>query len=494
MQNREIQYNIPQDSKFRAQLENDISQWLKSRHIVPPIDFDKLADLSEEFISETKTEGNLTAFVMILINNQLWLPWLSGIPVEKRLLLLPKCLASAKECQGTTDYIGLICNHCNKCAISGIEELAQSLGYITLVAEGSPVVAELIKTGQIAGIVGVSCLEALSKAFEHINNAAIPAVAVPLLDDGCEETTADLEKLKKTLRLGFSPEYRQLDYQQLKELVQSWFNHDKLQTLLNKYNIASYGPTAVNSIDYVSSNGKRYRPFITAAVYETLTENDTFPDSVILTATAIEFFHKASLIHDDIEDNDSERYGHPTLNARFGNAYAINAGDYLIGSGYTTLAAISENPEIKGNIITEIAKAHQLLTIGQGMELENIGKTLPLETVLEIFQAKTSPAFNAALKCGAYLANADNDTLEQLEKIGNALGIAYQIKDDLDDIETDENELSILHCFSNLPETMQKIEAQKLLDHYLKQCRDHLSEIKQPRLKFLLAKIIERIQ
>ncbi len=494
LENREIQFKVPQDRQERIRLKSEIHNWLIGRDIIPPVYFDFLIAQADEFISETGNDADLTAYIMIQINNQIWLPWLKGIPVEKRLLLLPKCLASSKECQAETDHIGLMCIQCNKCNIPDIESYAQKLGYVTLIAEGSPIVAELIRTGQVNAIVGVSCLDGLRKAFEHINNVAVPAIAVPLLDDGCEDTTVDLQELFETLDLPYSEENRQADIQQLRKLVQSWFDPENIISMLRRNKIKVSGSTAIDSILNVSENGKRYRPFITVAVYEALSQNQTFPDSVRMTAIAIEFFHKASLIHDDIEDNDKERYGMPTMNALFGNAFAINAGDYLIGTGYSILAALATEATIKNNIIAEIAQAHRKLTIGQGLELENIGKKLPLKTVIEIYQAKTSPAFSAAFRCGAFLANADNDTLVLLEKLSDALGVAYQIKDDLDDIETDINELSILNCFDKLPNSERISQAQKLLDEYIGQCKAIVGEIRQPRLKFLLAKIIDRIQ
>ncbi len=493
MQNREIQYIIPQTSEQRNEITAKVAAWLDNLNIIPPVNFERLFELAGEYICDNPSEQELVAYIMIQLNNQLWQPWIKAVPVEKRLLLLPRCLASSKECQGTMDHVGLICNHCQRCDISGIEKKAQEMGYVSLIAEGSPIVAELIKTGQISGIIGVSCLEALRKAFDHINNAAIPAIAVPLLVDGCEDTRVDLEQLEAALKIEYSADNKLADHIQIKEQVQSWFEYERLMSILTDNKIPLTGSTASNSIEYAAGNGKRYRPFITAAVYEAITGDSVFPKELIQTSIAIEFFHKASLIHDDIEDNDSERYGEPTLNARFGSAYAINAGDFLIGTGYSLLANLTVEPEIKGKLIAEIASAHQMLTIGQGMELENNGKQLPLETVLEIFKAKTSPAFAAALKCGAYLANAEAEVYDILEKLSSLLGIAYQIKDDLDDINTDGGELSILDCFGEMTDSQKIAETEKLLEEYLEQCRELLDEIKQPQLKFLLTKIVARV-
>src|SRR5262249_47047259 len=94
--------------------------------------------------------------------------------------------------------------------------------------------------------------------------------------------------------------------------------------------------------DFLSRGGKRSRPFITLAAYDALkgapaTLSDTgweLPDAVKRAAVAIESFHKASLVHDDIEDDDAFRYGQETLHRVHGVGTAINVGDYLIGLGY----------------------------------------------------------------------------------------------------------------------------------------------------------------
>ena len=104
-------------------------------------------------------------------------------------------------------------------------------------------------------------------------------------------------------------------------------------------------PLAVHeaiAYDWLAQGGKRSRPFITLAVYDALkgapgtlsAEGLDLPDAVRRAALAIETFHKASLVHDDIEDDDTFRYGRATLHRQYGVGTAINVGDYLIGLGY----------------------------------------------------------------------------------------------------------------------------------------------------------------
>ena len=105
------------------------------------------------------------------------------------------------------------------------------------------------------------------------------------------------------------------------------------------------GLTEDVAYDWLANGGKRFRPFITLAAFDAASGGQrlaaarggsamAFPDAVRRVALAIEAFHKASLVHDDIEDDDPFRYGRETLHRQHGVGTAINVGDYLIGLGY----------------------------------------------------------------------------------------------------------------------------------------------------------------
>ena len=170
---------------------------------------------------------------------------------------------------------------------------------------------------------------------------------------------------------------------------------------------------------------------------------DTEPDlpaAVRKAAVAIECFHKASLIHDDIEDGDERRYDSPALHAEVGVPVALNAGDFLVGEGYRLLAEAG-HPEA----VAIAAEGHVTLSRGQGRELLWARDPQPLASlqVLDIFRQKTAAAFEVALRIGAVLGGADAATHDVLRKYSESLGIAYQIKDDIDDFkgEADSNDL-----------------------------------------------------
>ena len=493
-----IKYYMPQDLEDRNQISEMLDSWLlcrKEQLPAPPVSLEKLMQLAGEFIADHSLSEDLAAFIIVSISNFIWQPWLQGIPYNKRLLLLPDCLASSENCKGHNDQFGLICHKCGNCDIETIERHAKGLGYLVLIAEGSPVVAELIKTGQIQGIVGVSCFEALDKVFEHVNNAAVPAVAVPLLVDGCKDTEVETERLIETISTPYDNSYHISDHNEIKDTVNSWFTIDYFSHLFNKLDISCADQTSKVSIDWIIRDGKRHRPFMTAAVYDSLCSSNIsdFPESVINSAIAIELFHKASLVHDDIEDNDNQRYGQPTVNNEYGDAFAINVGDFLIGTGYRIVAELDVKPEIKNQLLIEISKAHQQLSSGQGAELAINLQDIKLDDLFAIYRDKTSPAFRAALLSGAILAGADNSILEMMYALSDVLGIAYQIKDDLEDTYCDDNEVSILHAVASDNDKVSIAKAELLLSEYRDKARDVISDCPIPKLKFLLTRMITKI-
>ncbi len=140
--------------------------------------------------------------------------------------------------------------------------------------------------------------------------------------------------------------------------------------------------TEALAYDFLAKGGKHSRPFITLAVYDALTGGHgtragaathvaALPMAVRRTALSIETFHKASLVHDDIEDDDQYRYGVETMHRKYGIATAINVGDYLIGLGYRLVSRESQalGPAVVSDILDRLAEAHMRLSEGQGAEL-----------------------------------------------------------------------------------------------------------------------------
>jgi geranylgeranyl pyrophosphate synthase len=212
-------------------------------------------------------------------------------------------------------------------------------------------------------------------------------------------------------------------------------------------------PLAVHegiAYDWLARGGKRSRPFITLAAYDALkgapglrgADGVALPDAVRRTALAMEVFHKASLVHDDIEDDDAFRYGRETLHRQHGLATALNIGDYLIGLGYRLVSR--ERKELGGDcaadILDRLADAHQKLADGQGAELlwrDRQEKSLTALDALKIYALKTAPAFEAALYAGLRLAVPAEKYEKLVVEFSRHLGVAFQILNDLKDWEGD---------------------------------------------------------
>jgi geranylgeranyl pyrophosphate synthase len=207
--------------------------------------------------------------------------------------------------------------------------------------------------------------------------------------------------------------------------------------------------------EWMERGGKRSRPFITLAAYDAMkggeatkaSEAPLFPDPVKRAALAIEAFHKASLIHDDIEDDDAYRYGQETLHKRIGTGPAINIGDYLVGWGYRLLArdASAHGAEAASDLLARFSDAHVKLAEGQGAELlwrQAADQSLSALDALRIYALKTSPAFEAALYAGVRLGG-EAEQVAKLDKtiaeFSKNLGIAFQIINDLNDFIPDED-------------------------------------------------------
>jgi geranylgeranyl pyrophosphate synthase len=317
-----------------------------------------------------------------------------------------------------------------------LQSEAEKLGYAVLVAEGSAIVMSLIQTGKIEAIVGVSCLSVLERAFPYMEAAAIPGVAIPLLQDDCIDTTVDLDWVWDYIHLTSDDRTRRLDLGALRDEVDFWFSPQCLDPIMGN----AEGETEGIAREWLLRAGKRWRPFLTVAAFQALRDDGgtTLPDDIKKIAVAVECFHKASLIHDDIEDNDTMRYGEKTLHEQHGIAVALNVGDLLIGEGYRLIASCKASAEQKAAMIRVASEGQRQLCRGQGAELcwARAPKPLTSLQVLEIFRQKTAPAFEVALRLGAIGASieAHEEVSDVLKTYSESLGIAYQIRDDLSDI------------------------------------------------------------
>ena len=429
--------NVPQTPAERSRILHGIRNYVAEHNPVPPMPMEELKVHADRLVAMIGCDSIYRDYIGVLINNEMWRETLAQVPFEKRLLLLPKCLRVEAKCPAPFDEFGLLCKQCGLCTIQDLQAEAEKLGYAVLVAEGSAIVMSLIQTGKIEAIVGVSCLPVLERAFPYMEAAAIPGVAVPLLQDDCIDTTVDLDWVWDYIHLSSDDRTRRLDLGALREEVDFWFTPASLDLIMGG---GVDGDTEKIAREWLMRAGKRWRPFLAVAAYQALREQThaPLPEDIRKIAVAVECFHKASLIHDDIEDNDAERYGEKTLHEEHGVAVALNVGDLLIGEGYRLIGECKASPEQKAEMLLVASRGQRELCRGQGAELCWARSPQPLTSlqVLDIFRKKTAPAFEVALRLGAIYAGTDlhEEVSDVLKTYSEALGIAYQIRDDLSDL------------------------------------------------------------
>ena len=320
-------------------------------------------------------------------------------------------------------------------------------------------------------MVGVACLNVLEKAIDKILLAGIPCMAVPLLSSDCRNTSVDEDWVHDMIHVRQTePTKATRSYVHLMRAASNLFEPQTLDAIAPRLRskpdqaetggniVTSLDPVAATealSYDFLSRGGKHSRPFITFAVYDALQGGTAtgpegeqqvagFSDSVRRAAMSIETFHKASLVHDDIEDDDQFRYGEETLHRKYGIPTAINVGDYLIGMGYRLVSRERKHlgAETTADILDGLADAHLKLSEGQGAELlwrDAKSKRLKPIDALKIYALKTAPAFEAALYTGVRLAGEAEPYVEPIKLFSRNLGVAFQILNDLGDWQGDVN-------------------------------------------------------
>jgi geranylgeranyl diphosphate synthase type II len=187
----------------------------------------------------------------------------------------------------------------------------------------------------------------------------------------------------------------------------------------------------------VFAGGKRVRPILSlesARIFEAEVSPALYP------GCAIEFIHTYSLIHDDLPalDNDDLRRGKPTSHKTFGEATAILAGDALLTLAFETIAATPVGAERRVAMVTEIASSAGTvrgMVGGQVADLEAEGMPVSPEMLEYIHRSKTAALIRASITSGALCAGAPADDVARLRRFGETIGWAFQVTDDILDVE-----------------------------------------------------------
>jgi geranylgeranyl pyrophosphate synthase len=423
---------VPADSRLREEIRQKTDSYFVTNVTIPPVSYERLAEFADILIAAHGWDINYKAFVMICIGNAIWRQVVGAVPFDRRMLLLPQCLRNSQKCKAQEDELGLLCNECGNCSISGFIREAEDLGYITVVAEGATIASRLVESGKVDAIIGVSCMETLQKIFRSVNKYSVPAIGIPLLTCGCIDTVADAGWIRKEINYRHNHNgFRLLNLNDLGDKTASLFTKEKINTLLGLKD----NPTDEVLRDILLAGGKRIRPLLTALAYQAFSKD---PDTEVLQylAMSVECFHKASLVHDDIEDGDDHRYGKETVHKRHGIPVAINIGDLLIGEGYRLVSESRLDPAVINECLKIISGGHILMSEGQGAELmaRRNNEIVSSSEILQIFRNKTAEAFKVSLLTGALAGGADADSISILEELSYLIGTAYQLKDDLEDI------------------------------------------------------------
>ncbi len=191
----------------------------------------------------------------------------------------------------------------------------------------------------------------------------------------------------------------------------------------------------------VLRGGKRLRP---ALVYAAADAAGASPDAADAAAIAVELLHAYSLIHDDLPamDDDALRRGQPTTHIAFNEATAILAGDALQALAFSILGETDSRTDrmrVKQLNLLGEAVGFRGMALGQAIDLESEGKALSLDALKAMHAKKTGALITASVLMGAVCGNPSNDDWDALTQAGQAIGLAFQIQDDiLDEIAPTE--------------------------------------------------------
>ncbi len=511
---------VPKDKQIRELLRKQVVLYATEKTILPPASFELLETSSKELLTRLNFDDEFLDFTIVLLGNETWRDVVNATPFNRRLLLLPQCLRNNLKCKGVFDDLGLICAGCKGCQIDDILGRAEELGYSTLVAEGTTVAIGLVEEGSIDAVIGVSCMPVLQNSFDPVSRAAVPVIGLPLLADGCKNTSLDYEWLFSEIeQMTDKTEFQPLSVSMIKNQVQEYFSEESLVKFF-----PGNTDTEKLALKTMALGGQRMRPLLALLAYQSYAEEISEEVQSAL-AVIIECFHKASLVHDDIQDDEDFRYEQPALHKIVGVPVAINIGDYLIGKGYQLLASVRCDAKVKADCLKVVATSHLNLSEGQGADIllqQNIAQK-SVDEILQIFEQKTGEAVKVALMTGAIAGNASESELQLLSKFAEYFGIAYQIRDDLNELrETNHLKhafdfpflLSLLKqsinghspTFSAIIKTENfdvllesfkqhgtEITADKYLEDYVQKCYAELDKLQNKKLRLSLYGVMGKV-
>lgn len=187
--------------------------------------------------------------------------------------------------------------------------------------------------------------------------------------------------------------------------------------------------------------GKRFRPLMVLAAYEALAENPEDLTPALPFAAAIELVHTYSLVHDDLPsmDDDDERRGRPTLHKKWDEAVAILVGDALLTEAFLLVTEAPLSDDVCRDVTRRLSRAagYRGMVGGQVADIQWSQSDWGIDELLRLHAMKTGALITFAAEAGALAAGATADQIERLGAIGRAVGLAFQLADDVLDEEED---------------------------------------------------------
>ena len=209
--------------------------------------------------------------------------------------------------------------------------------------------------------------------------------------------------------------------------LQLYFAQDMqaVDKLINSYITSNVTPVISELSNHlINAGGKRLRPLLTLAASDLCNYSGA---SHIKLAAAIEFIHTATLLHDDVVDESFQRRGKPTANILWDNQSSVLVGDYLFSKSFQLMV---ETDSLK--VLSILADASSTISEGEILQLSAVRNIKTDESAyFKIIEGKTAALFAAATEVGAVISNAEDKEADALANFGKALGISFQITDDL---------------------------------------------------------------
>jgi len=189
------------------------------------------------------------------------------------------------------------------------------------------------------------------------------------------------------------------------------------------------------------TGGKRVRPLLTLLAHEAVRGEGADVRSALPAAMAVELIHTYSLVHDDLPamDDDDERRGRPTLHRAFDEAAAVLAGDALLTEAFRVLLSGSQPPAVQVEMVRRLSEAagYRGMVGGQAADVGLGGQVNTLDELVRLHRGKTGALIEVSVTLGGLSAGADPDRLAALQRYGRAVGLAFQLADDVLDADED---------------------------------------------------------